>query len=262
MMENKTCILKEELLDQKARKIKGSIYHWSQVTFAYNSNKIEGSRLTEDQTEQIFDTNNVFAKKENDLLRLDDLIEAKNHFRLFDFMLDTISVPITKEYLIQMNTILNKGTSYEDDSRYNVGGFKTRPNIIGVFNVIHTSSPENVEKDIDQLLKDYNSLTKVQFEDIVSFHVQFERIHPFGDGNGRVGRMLMFKQYLENDIFPFIVLDRDRDFYIRGLREWDKNHTYLMETLRMQQDVYFDVCQQLQILDKTMKEEYKIDITL
>lgn len=259
-MKSKILILKEELLDQKERKIKGSIYHWSQVTFAYNSNKIEGSRLTEDQTEQIFDTNNVFAKKENDLLHLDDLIEARNHFKLFDFMLNTIDETITKDYLIKLNTILKKGTSYEDDPRYNVGGFKTRPNIIGVFNVIHTSKPEDVEKDIDQLLEHYNSLSSLLFKDIVSFHVQFERIHPFGDGNGRVGRMLMFKQCLANDIMPFIVLDRDRDYYMRGLREWDRDQTYLMETLHMQQDVYLDVCQQLEILEEMINEEDEMEM--
>ncbi len=248
-----------ELLEQKKRKSKGSIYHWSQITFAYNSNKIEGSRLTEDQTEQIFETNNVFTNEKDNLIYLDDMLEVKNHFRLFDFVLDTLDTKLTKEYIIEMNKILKRGTSYEDDPRYNVGGFKTHPNIIGVFNVIQTSKPEDVEKDIDKLLEYYNSLKNVTLNDIVQFHVQFERIHPFGDGNGRVGRMIMFKQCLENKILPFIILDRDKAYYIRGLREWENDQNYLLDTVLTQQDIYDNVCQQLEIFTYEVEEKIEQD---
>ncbi len=241
-------VLKNIIIKQMQRKEKGSIYHWTQVLFAYNSNKIEGTRLSEDQTEQIFDSNRVFVKAEDNLMDIDDIFEVKNHFRLFDYMMNTLNEPITKEYMIKLNVILKRGTSYEDDPNYNVGGFKTKANEVGVFNVIKTTKPENVEHEIDELLDYYYSLENISIYDIAKFHVRFERIHPFGDGNGRVGRILMFKQCLENDIFPFIVLDRDRDFYIRGLREWDRDTNYLLDTLLMQQDIYKNICRQLDII--------------
>lgn len=253
-MNQKVIHLRDILIKQKNRKEKGNIYHWSQVSFAYNSNRIEGSKLTEEQTEQIFETNNIFAKNDQDLLKLDDLIEARNHFKLFDHMLDTLDEPLTKEYLITMNKILKRGTSFEDDPRYNVGGFKVKPNIIGVFNVVKTTPPEMVENEIEDLLLNYYQTESKTLHDIVDFHVQFERIHPFGDGNGRVGRVLMFKECLTNGIMPFIILDSNRDYYIRGLREWDRDHAYLMDTIGNAQDFFDSVCQQLELFEE--HEEY------
>lgn len=173
--------LKQELIKQKESKFKGNIYHFSQVNFSYNSNKIEGSRLTSEQTEAIFETSS-FISKNDDLIKLDDLIESKNHFKLFDYMLDYVDEPLSKEMIIEMNKILKRGTSDEDNPRYNVGGFKVVPNTIGVVNMIETSSPETTEQDVDSLLDDYSKLTQVMLEDIIDFHVKFERIHPFGDG--------------------------------------------------------------------------------
>jgi len=174
--------IKSELINQKKSKFKGNIYHYSQVNFSYNSNKIEGSRLTSDQTEAIFDTSS-FIPKSDDLIKLDDLIESKNHFKLFDYMLDNVNNLLTKEMIIEMNMILKRGTSDEENPRYNVGGFKIVPNIIGIVNVINTTAPEDVENEIEELLNEYNNKTNINLEDIIDFHYKFEKIHPFGDEN-------------------------------------------------------------------------------
>ena len=236
--------LKTELIEQKKSKFKGNIYHFSQVNFAFNSNKIEGGHLTEDETEEIFETNS-FIPKADAAIKLDDLIEMKNHFRLFDYMLDIIDEELSKENIIEMNKILKRNTTDEDDPRYNVGGFKVVPNKIGLINVINTSSPADVEKDIEILLEWYKSIENVTLEDIIKFHVRFERIHPFGDGNGRVGRIIMFKECLKNNILPFIVLDTDKPYYMRGLKEYKNDKMYLIDTIKNEQDIYEQVCNQL-----------------
>lgn len=236
--------LKKELLSQKSSRFKGNVYHWTQVSFAYNSNKIEGSRLTEEQTEMIYETHSFISKSEESV-RLDDLIETTNHFKLFDYMLEHIEDPLSKEMFIRMNVLLKKGTSDESNPRYNVGGFKKVPNIIGLVNVIQTTAPQDVEKELDNLLEDYLEIDNVRIEDIIDFHVRFERIHPFGDGNGRVGRMIMYKECLKHDIVPFVVLDQDKTFYLRGLKEYNRNRTYLIDTCLHEQDIYESVCHQL-----------------
>lgn len=236
--------LKRELIEQKNSKFKGNIYHFSEVAFAYNSNKIEGGKLTEDETEEIFSTNS-FLPKTDDAIKLDDLIEMKNHFRLFDYMLDNIDAKLSKSNIIEMNKILKRGTSDEDNPRYNVGGFKIVPNKIGLINVIDTSSPKKVDRDMTILLDWYNSLSNVSLEDIIEFHVRFERIHPFGDGNGRVGRMIMFKECLKNNIMPFIILDKDKPFYIRGLKEYKNDKMFLIDAIKNEQDIYAKVCDEL-----------------
>ena len=244
--------LKQELIKQKESKFKGNIYHFSQVNFSYNSNKMEGSRLTSEQTEAIFETSS-FISKNDDLIKLDDLIESKNHFKLFDYMLDYVDKPLSKEMIIEMNKILKRGTSDEDNPRYNVGGFKVVPNTIGVVNMIETSSSETTEQDVDSLLDDYSKLTQVTLEDIIDFHVKFERIHPFGDGNGRVGRIIMFKECLKNNIMPFIILDQDKPYYIRGLKEYNRDKKYLIDTILHSEDIYENSCEQL--LDFDIKED-------
>ena len=229
--------LKEELIQQRKSKFKGNIYHYSQVNFAYNSNKIEGGRLSEDETEEIFETDS-FIPKSDETIKLDDLIEMKNHFRLFDYMLDIYEKKLDKNIIIEMNKILKRGTSDEDNPRYNVGGFKIVPNKIGLINVINTSSPKDTPKDIDNLLSWYNSLKNITLEDIIEFHYKFEKIHPFGDGNGRVGRMIMFKECLKNDIMPFIILDSDKPFYLRGLKNYESDKMFLIDTIKHEQDLY------------------------
>ncbi len=236
--------LKNELIEQRKTRFKGNIYHFSQVNFAYNSNKIEGSHLTEDETEEIFETNS-FIPKDNAAIKVDDLTEMKNHFRLFDYMIDIIDDDLTKENIIEMNKILKRNTFDEDNPRYNVGGFKIVPNKIGLINIIETSHPDNVEEDMDKLLNWYRKIKKITLEDIIEFHVRFERIHPFGDGNGRVGRIIMFKECLKNNIIPFIILDKDKPYYIRGLKEYKNDKMYLIDTIKNEQDIYEKVCENM-----------------
>ncbi len=236
--------IKHELIDQKKSKFKGNIYHYYQVNFAYNSNKIEGSHLTEDETEELFVTNSFIPKSE-DAIQFDDLTEMKNHFRLFDYCLDIIDEELSKDIMIEMNKILKRNTSDEENPRYNVGGFKVVPNKIGLINVIDTSKPEDVIKDLDTLLKEYNKLKKVTIEDIIDFHYKFECIHPFGDGNGRVGRMIMFKECLKNNIMPFIILDQDKPYYMRGLKNYKTDKMYLIDTIKHEQDMYESIAKEM-----------------
>lgn len=236
--------LKEELIQQRKSKFKGNIYHYSQVNFAYNSNKIEGGRLSEDETEEIFETDS-FIPKSDETIKLDDLIEMKNHFRLFDYALDTLNDDLSKEMIINMNKILKRNTTDEENPRYNVGGFKIIPNKIGLINVIDTSAPEDVEKDIGNLLLKYKKIKNVTIEDIIDFHYKFELIHPFGDGNGRVGRMIMFRECLRNNIMPFIVLDNDKSFYMRGLKNYKNDKLFLIDTIKHEQDLYEDIVNEM-----------------
>ena len=236
--------LKEELIQQRKSKFKGNIYHYSQVNFAYNSNKIEGGRLSEDETEEIFETDS-FIPKSDETIKLDDLIEMKNHFRLFDYTLDTLNDDLSKEMIINMNKILKRNTTDEENPRYNVGGFKIIPNKIGLINVIDTSAPEDVEKDIGNLLLEYKKIKNVTIEDIIDFHYKFELIHPFGDGNGRVGRMIMFRECLRNNIMPFIVLDNDKPFYMRGLKNYKNDKLFLIDTIKHDQDLYEDIVNEM-----------------
>ena len=241
--------LKEELIAQRKSKFKGNIYHFAQVNFAYNSNKIEGSKLTEEETEEIFATDSFIPKKD-EVVKYDDLTEMKNHFKLFDYMLDIVDDNLTKENIIKMNVILKRNTTDEENPRYNVGGFKVVPNIIGLINVIDTSSPDNVEKDLEELLNWYNNLKNITLEDIIEFHYRFERIHPFGDGNGRVGRIIMFKECLKNNIEPFIILDSEKIFYIRGLKEYKNDKLYLIDTIKNEQDIFRKICEELLDFDQ------------
>ena len=236
--------LKEELIQQRKSKFKGNIYHYSQVNFAYNSNKIEGGRLSEDETEEIFETDS-FIPKSDETIKLDDLIEMKNHFRLFDYTLDTLNDDLSKEMIINMNKILKRNTTDEENPRYNVGGFKIIPNKIGLINFIDTSAPEDVEKDIGNLLLEYKKIKNVTIEDIIDFHYKFELIHPFGDGNGRVGRMIMFRECLRNNIMPFIVLDNDKPFYMRGLKNYKNDKLFLIDTIKHEQDLYEDIVNEM-----------------
>lgn len=236
--------LKNELIEQRKTKFPGNIYNATQVLFAYNSNKIEGSRLTEDQIEMIFETGSFIAKN-HDVIKADDITEAVNHFRLFDYILDVIDTPLTKEMIIEMNKIIKRGTSDEFNPRYNVGGFKVLPNVIGLTNVIKTSRPENVENDINDLLFEYENRRNIDIEDIIDFHLKFERIHPFGDGNGRVGHAIMFKECLRKNIIPFVILDQHKAYYLRGLREYDRDKNFLIDTCLNEQDIYKELCKQL-----------------
>ena len=236
--------IKYELILRKKSKFKGNIYYFSQVNFSYNSNKIEGSKLTSEQTEAIFNTSS-FIPKSDDLIKLDDLIETKNHFKLFDYMIDNIDEDLSIDMILEMHSILKRGTSDEDDPRYNVGGFKVVPNMIGVIETIDTVHPDNIRIELTELLNKYNSIKDITLEDIVDFHVRFEIIHPFADGNGRVGRIIMFKECLKHNIMPFIILDDDKAFYLRGLKQYDNDKMFLIDTIGHEQDVYEKVCDDL-----------------
>lgn len=236
--------LKKELLSQKQCKFKGNIYHFSQVNFAYNSNKIEGSFLTEEQTAAIYDTASFIPKTEA-LIKLDDIIETKNHFKLFDYILDNIDVPLSEEMLKEMHKILKIGTTDEENPLYNVGDFKIMPNIIGAISETETTHPKDVEPKIKYLLSEYNNKKEITLEDIIDFHYNFEKIHPFADGNGRIGRIIMFKECLKNNIMPFIILDKNKNFYLRGLKEYQKDKTYLIDTIKSAQDTYEELSNKL-----------------
>ena len=176
---------------------------------------------------------------------IDDLIEMKNHFRLFDYILDIIDKPLSKEIMIDMNKILKRNTTDEENPRYNVGGFKVVPNKIGLINVINTSKPEDVENDLDILISEYEEMAEITLEDIIDFHYKFELIHPFGDGNGRVGRMIMFKECLRNNIMPFIVLDNDKPYYMRGLKNYKEDKMFLIDTIKYEQDLYENIVNEM-----------------
>jgi len=194
----------------------------------------------------IYETNNLYFNENKDAIKIDDVIEMANHFRLFNLMLDTYDQPLSKELILNYHRALKNGTSQSYDPIYNVGGYKKKPNIIGIVNIINTSKPEDVEQDMNSLLSEYNSLTDVDFEDIVDFHYRFETIHPLSDGNGRIGRMIMFKECLKNDIVPFVVLDQYRAEYINGLNKYKKpsERNYLIDTCLLFQDNYKFVCDQ------------------
>ena len=225
------------LREQKEMKLKGNLYHATQINFAYNTNHIEGSTLTEEQTRYIYETNTLVLEDGNKSANVDDIIETSNHFKLVDYMLDVADKTLSEDMIKEFHKILKTGTSDERKSWFNVGAYKSLANEVGGNK---TSKPEDVAKNIDNLLSWYNSLEKVTLEDIIKFHSEFEKIHPFQDGNGRVGRIIMFKECLKNSIIPFIILDKDKLFYYRGLNEYQKGGEkgYLIDTCLNAQDQY------------------------
>ena len=224
----------EVLREQKEMKLKGNLYHNTQIIFAYNTNHIEGSKLTEDQTRYIYETNTLLTEKES-ITNLDDIIETANHFKLVDYMLDVADKELTEEMIKEFHKILKEGTSDSRKDWFNVGDYKKLANEAGN---MKTTLPKNVQKDMTKLMQWYNSLGKVKIEDIIEFHYRFECIHPFQDGNGRVGRIIMFKECLKNNIIPFIILDKDKLFYYRGLKEYKSEKGYLIDTCLNAQDQY------------------------
>lgn len=227
----------EILREQKEMQLKGNLYHATQIHFAYNTNHIEGSQLTEEQTRYIYETNTFVAEEGNHTANVDDIIETSNHFKLVDYMLDVADEILTEDRIKEFHKILKTGTSDERKSWFKVGTYKELANEIGAS---QTSSPEEAEKEMQKLLDWYQHLEKVSFEDIVKFHSDFEKIHPFQDGNGRVGRMILFKECLKNDIMPFIILAKDKMFYYRGLKEYQNGGEkgYLLDTCLNAQDQY------------------------
>lgn len=221
------------LQEQKAGKYSGGIYHKTQIDFTYNSNHIEGSRLSHEQTRYIFETNTIGA--ENEVLNVDDVIETANHFRCIDMIIDHAKAPLTEKFIKELHLILKSGTSDSRKDWFAVGDYKRMPNEAGGMD---TALPEEVADKMKVLLAEYNFKKEKTFEDILDFHVKFERIHPFQDGNGRVGRLIMFKECLKYNIVPFIIEDNLKLFYYRGLKEWNNEKGYLTDTCLSAQDKY------------------------
>ena len=221
------------LQEQKASKYSGGIYHKTQIDLTYNSNYIEGSRLTHDQTRYIFETNTIGVEKE--VLNVDDVIETVNHFRCIDMIIDNVKVALTEKFIKELHLILKNGTSDYRKDCFVVGDYKKLPNEVGG---METALPEEVADKMRVLLTEYNGKEEKIFEDILDFHVKFERIHPFQDGSGRVGRWIMFKECLKYNIVPFIIEDNLKMFYYRGLKEWNNEKGYLTDTCLIAQDKY------------------------
>ncbi|MBP2692050.1 MAG: Fic family protein [Muribaculaceae bacterium] len=228
---HKTSPLLSVLRAQKNSKLKGSIYHRIQIDLTYNSNHIEGSRLTHDQTRYIFETNTIGVI--DNAVNVDDIIETTNHFRAIDYIIDETDAKLTEAYIKHLHLILKSGTSDQRKDWFNVGEYKRFPNEVGGND---TTEPENVHKEIKALLKEYNAKKRPALEDIIDFHQRFEAIHPFQDGNGRVGRLIMFRECLRNAYVPFIITDELKMFYYNGLRNWSKIKGYLMDTCLTAQD--------------------------
>ncbi len=221
------------LRQEKEARLKGGIYHKTQIDLTYNSNHIEGSRLTHDQTRYIFETNTIGIEGES--VRVDDIIETTNHFRCIDLIIDRAEERLTESLIKELHSILKMGTSDSRKEWFIVGDYKRLPNEVGGN---ETTAPEDVHREIKALLKEYNSKKRKSFEDIIDLHQRFEAIHPFQDGNGRVGRLVMFKECLANGCVPFIITEELKMFYYRGLREWNNVRGYLLDTCLTAQDNY------------------------
>ena len=230
--EKKTTLL-DILLDEKANKYSGGIYHKTQIDLTYNSNHMEGSRLTHDQTRYIFETNTIGIEKE--VLNVDDVIETANHFRCIDMIIDYAKATLTENFIKKLHLVLKNGTSDSRKDWFVVGDYKKMPNEVGG---METALPEEVADRMKKLLSEYNNQEEKTLEDILNFHVKFECIHPFQDGNGRVGRLIMFKECLKYNIVPFIIEDNLKMFYYRGLKEWNNEKGYLTDTCLTVQDRY------------------------
>lgn len=244
--------LLDRLSDEKEHGISGGIYNKLQVDMAYNSNHIEGSGLTHDQTRYIYETHTLDAEN----VRVDDVLETVNHFRCFDYIIDHAEELVTEDMIKELHRMLKSGTFSAQSKEAVVGDYKKYPNYVGD---LKTSSPKNVSSDIRNLLNETDG--EKTFDDILDFHARFEKIHPFYDGNGRVGRLIMFKQCLENDIIPFIIADEYKAYYYRGLNEWQKaggEHGYLRDTCLLMQDNMKAVMDYFEILSSNYWKSKKV----
>ncbi len=229
---DKTSLL-YRLREEKEIRLKGGIYHQTQVKLAYNSNHMEGSKLTEDQTRYIYETNTIGTEKGP--ANIDDIIETVNHFQCFDYILDCAEDILTENIIKKIHMILKSNTSDSRLEWFNVGDYKHRPNMVGDSK---TTPPSKVKKEMQRLLLEYQQKEDITFDDIIEFHYHFENIHPFQDGNGRVGRLIIFKEFLKYNIVPFIIDERHKSYYYRGLKEFENEKGYLTDTCLSAQDEY------------------------
>ena len=227
--------LLDTLKYEKSNKISGGIYHKLQVEFTYNSNHIEGSKLSEEQTRLIFETNTIGLDDANSSLNVDDIIEALNHFQAIDKIIDLYDEALTEEFIKNLHKMLKSGTSDSKKDWFNVGEYKAYPNEVGGY---ETSLPEDVAYEMKKLLDSYHKKEEKTMDDIIDFHYNFEKIHPFQDGNGRVGRLIIFKECLKNNIVPFIISENLKFFYYRGLSNYKKEKGFLVETCLSAQDKF------------------------
>ena len=221
------------LREQKEARLSGGIYHRTQIDLTYNSNHIEGSRLTHDQTRYIFETNTIGIANEN--LKVDDIIETANHFRCIDMIIERAEQRLSEALIKELHAVLKAGTSDSRKEWFAVGEYKRLPNEVGGN---ETTPPERVKQEMQILIREYNALKTKCLDDIIDLHQRFEAIHPFQDGNGRVGRLIMFKECLANGIVPFIITDELKLFYYRGLQQWPQIKEYLRDTCLTAQDNY------------------------
>lgn len=230
------------LREQKESKLSGGIYHRTQIDLTYNSNHIEGSKLTYDQTRYIFETNTIGISDTS--INVDDIVETVNHFRSIDFIIDKAQEKLTESLIKEIHKILKSGTSDSQKVWFNVGDYKKLPNEVGGE---QTCMPKDVHKQLKQLLSVYNAKKYKNLDDIIDFHKKFETIHPFQDGNGRVGRLIMFKECLANGIVPLIITDELKLFYYRGLKNWPDVPGYLHDTCLTAQDNYKQIMEYFKI---------------
>ena len=230
------------LREQKATRLKGGIYHRTQVDLTYNSNRIEGSRLTHEQTRCIFETNTIGLT--NDAVNVDDILETVNHFRCVDRIIDEADQPLTEGLIKELHAMLKQSTTDSRREWFAVGDYKRLPNEVGG---METCPPEEVADRMQSLLATYRADPHPRLESLIDFHHRFESIHPFQDGNGRVGRLILFKECLGQAIVPFIITDRLKPFYYRGLREWGRMNGYLLDTCLTAQDEYRALMQYFRI---------------
>ncbi|WP_233900541.1 Fic family protein [Tenacibaculum piscium] len=236
--------LLETLQEEKSSNLKGGIYHKTQIRLAYNTNRIEGSKLSEEQTRYIYETNTLFTEEGENTANIDDIIETVNHFHCFDYMLKISKETLSEKHIKEFHKLLKINTSDSKKEWFNVGAYKSKPNVVGG---IETSKPNKVKEDINTLLKIYNKKENIEIFDIIDFHYEFEKIHPFQDGNGRVGRLIIFKECLKHNIVPFIIQDEFKFFYYRGLSEYPKIKGYLTDTCLSAQDNYKELMKYFEI---------------
>lgn len=223
------------LRDEKSSGLKGGIYHKTQIKLAYNTNRIEGSKLSEEQTRYIYETNTIFFEEGETTANVDDIVETVNHFSCFDYMLDIADEPLSEEHIKKFHYLLKINTTDAKKSWFRIGDYKLKANMVGG---IETSLPPNVPSDMRNLIEAYQNKNEISILDIIDFHYHFEQIHPFQDGNGRVGRLIIFKECLANNIIPFIIEDSHKFFYYRGLSEYPKVKEFLIDTCLSAQDNY------------------------
>ena len=235
--------LLEILREEKSAHLSGGIYHKVQIDLTYNSNHMEGSRLTHDETRYIFETNTIGIVDRN--LNVDDIIETSNHFRCIDYVIDNSTSKLSEKLIKEIHYLLKASTGDSRRNWFMVGEYKKLPNEVGG---IDTTSPNDVSREMKALIERYNKIENVTFEDIIDFHVSFERIHPFQDGNGRVGRLIIFKECLKHNIIPFIIDEEHKLFYYRGLKEWSSERGYLLDTCLSAQDKFKKTLEKFEIL--------------